>query len=211
MSTTIAGGADTALTRSTIAPCSSSSCWVRSRSGVTASRSRCPAARRRSCWCTWRSQPGRPCARTGCSTTSGPASRPTATRCSRRSPGCAAASATGRWSPAATTATGSQVEPGAVDAHRVLRDVDTATALFDDGDHAAAAAATAAALALFRGDVLPAAGDWAAPQRARLEEARLQLIETGFAARLRLGRGRDRRARGRRRRRLPTARGCGSC
>jgi DNA-binding SARP family transcriptional activator len=79
------------------------------------------------------------------------------------------------------------IEPDAVDAHRVLRDVDSATALFDDGDHAAAAAASATALALFRGDVLPSAGDWAAPQRARLEEARMQLMETRFAARLRLG------------------------
>ena len=80
-----------------------------------------------------------------------------------------------------------EIEPDAVDAHRVLRDVDSATALFDDGDYAAAAAAGAAALALFRGDVLPSAGDWAAPQRARLEEARMQLMETCFAARLRLG------------------------
>ena len=46
------------------------------------------------------------------------------------------------------------IEPDAVDAHRVLRDVDSVTALFDDGDLAAAAAAGAAALALFRGDVL---------------------------------------------------------
>jgi predicted ATPase/DNA-binding SARP family transcriptional activator len=79
------------------------------------------------------------------------------------------------------------IEPAAVDAHRVLRDVDSATALFDDGDHAAAAAASAAALALFRGDVLPSAGDWAAAQRARLEEARMRLMETRFASRLRLG------------------------
>ena len=79
------------------------------------------------------------------------------------------------------------VEPAAVDAHRVLRDVDSATALFDDGDYAAAAETSAAALALFREDVLPSAGDWAAPQRARLEEARMQLLETRFAARLRLG------------------------
>src|SRR4051794_19026321 len=79
------------------------------------------------------------------------------------------------------------VELAAVDAHRVLRDAETATALFDEGDHEAAAAASAAGLALFRGDVLPSAGDWAEPQRARLEEARLQLMETCFAARLRLG------------------------
>jgi predicted ATPase/DNA-binding SARP family transcriptional activator len=79
------------------------------------------------------------------------------------------------------------IEPTAVDAHRALRDLDAATVLFDDGDHAAAAAAGAGALALFREDVLPSAGDWAAPQRARLEEARMQLMETVFAARLRLG------------------------
>src|SRR4051812_187203 len=76
------------------------------------------------------------------------------------------------------------IDPAAVDAHRVLRDVDAATALFDDGDYAAAAAAGAAALALFGEDVLPAAGDWAAPQRARLEEARTQLLETRLEARL---------------------------
>jgi predicted ATPase/DNA-binding SARP family transcriptional activator len=79
------------------------------------------------------------------------------------------------------------IEPDAVDAHQVLRDVDTATTLFDEGEHAAAAAVSAAALALFRGDVLPSAGDWAAAQRARLEEARMQLMETRFATRLRLG------------------------
>src|SRR6478735_7068973 len=70
------------------------------------------------------------------------------------------------------------IEPAAVDAHRVLRDADMATALFDEGDYAGAAAASTAALALFRGDALPAIGDWAAPHRARLEEARLRLIET---------------------------------
>src|SRR5215210_669701 len=79
------------------------------------------------------------------------------------------------------------IEPAAVDAHRVLCDVDDATRLFSDGDYSAAAAAGATALALFHGDVLPSAGDWAAPQRAQLEEARMQLMETRFAARLRLG------------------------
>src|SRR4029079_12162899 len=34
-------------------------------------------------------------------------------------------------------------------------------------------------------------GDWAAPHRARLDEARMKLIETGFAARLALGDGGD--------------------
>ena len=79
------------------------------------------------------------------------------------------------------------IEPAAVDAHRVLRDVDTAKALFDEGDHAGAAAASAVALALFRGDVLPSVGDWAEPHQARLAEARMNLMETCFAARLRLG------------------------
>src|SRR3954469_17884193 len=79
------------------------------------------------------------------------------------------------------------VEPDAVDAHRVLRAVEAATRLFDEGDWPAAASASAAALALVREDMLPSAGDWAAPQRARLEEARMQLMETRFAARLRLG------------------------
>src|SRR4051794_5014608 len=74
------------------------------------------------------------------------------------------------------------IEPTDVDAHRVLRDVGTAAALFADGEHAAAAAESLAALALFRGDLLPSAGDWAGPQRAQLEEARLQLLETRFAA-----------------------------
>src|SRR3954468_10266220 len=74
------------------------------------------------------------------------------------------------------------IEPAAVDAHRVLRDLHSATALLGDGDHAPAAAASATALALFHGDVLPSAGDWAAPQRAQLEEARMQLMETRFAA-----------------------------
>ena len=79
------------------------------------------------------------------------------------------------------------IEPGSVDAHRVLRDVDSATALFDDGDYAGASDTSAVALALFQEEVLPSAGEWAAPQRARLEEARMQLMETRFGARLRLG------------------------
>src|SRR4051794_4575331 len=79
------------------------------------------------------------------------------------------------------------VEPDAVDAYRVLREAESAARLLDDGENAAAASASAVALALFRGDVLPAAGDWATHPRARLEEARMQLMETRFAARLRLG------------------------
>src|SRR3954470_22242737 len=65
------------------------------------------------------------------------------------------------------------IEPAAVDAHRVLRDVDAAAAVFEGGGYAAAAAVSAAALALFRGELLPSAGDWAAAQRGRLEAARM--------------------------------------
>jgi len=79
------------------------------------------------------------------------------------------------------------VDPEAVDTHRVLRDLGAATALLDAGDHAAAVARSDAGLARFRGDVLPAAGEWALPQRARFEEARLRLTETRLAGRLRLG------------------------
>ena len=69
----------------------------------------------------------------------------------------------------------------------MLRDAGRGAELLDAGDDRGAAELSAAALARFRGDVLPAAGDWAAPHRARLEEARMQLIETRLAARLRLG------------------------
>lgn len=79
------------------------------------------------------------------------------------------------------------VEPATVDAHRVVHDVGRATARFEDGDYAGAAAVSAEALALFGGDVLPAAGDWAGAQRAQLEETRLRLAELGLASRLRLG------------------------
>ena len=68
---------------------------------------------------------------------------------------------------------------------------------------------------VYRGDVLQAAGDgdWVAPHRARLEEARMKLVETQFSARLRLGDvgRRDRRA-GSGGGDVPaTRRACGSC
>ena len=58
-----------------------------------------------------------------------------------------------------------------------------------DGDDRGAADLCAATLELYRGEVLQAAGDgdWVHPHRARLEEARLKLVEIGFSARLRLG------------------------
>ena len=52
----------------------------------------------------------------------------------------------------------------------------------DAGDDRGAAELSAAALERYRGEVLPATGDWAAPHRARLEEARMQLVETRLAA-----------------------------
>ena len=81
------------------------------------------------------------------------------------------------------------VEPSEVDALAVLRDAAAASALLDAGDDRGAADLCASALELYRGEVLPAAGDgdWVAPHRARLEEARMKLVETQFSARLRLG------------------------
>jgi predicted ATPase/DNA-binding SARP family transcriptional activator len=77
------------------------------------------------------------------------------------------------------------VEPASVDALRVLRDAVTASELLAAGDDRGAADVSASALALYRGEV--GDGDWAAPHRARLDEARTKLIETRFAARLRRG------------------------
>jgi predicted ATPase/DNA-binding SARP family transcriptional activator len=81
------------------------------------------------------------------------------------------------------------VEPSAVDALAVLQHAVTASALLDAGDDRGAADLSASALQLYRGDLLQAAGDgdWAAPHRARLDEARMTLIETQFSARMRLG------------------------
>ncbi|MEA2143435.1 MAG: hypothetical protein QOI64_1865 [Solirubrobacteraceae bacterium] len=85
------------------------------------------------------------------------------------------------------------LDPSAVDALAVLRDSATAAALLDAADDRGAAELSAAALDRYRGDVLPAAGDgeWVAPYRGRLEEARTQLTETRLAARLRLGEAGD--------------------
>jgi len=77
------------------------------------------------------------------------------------------------------------VEPADVDALRVLRDTVTASELLATGDDRGAAHVSASALQLYRGEI--GDGDWAAPHRARLDEARMKLIETQFSARLRLG------------------------
>ena len=61
--------------------------------------------------------------------------------------------------------------------------------LLEAGDDRGAADLCASTLQLYRGDVLQAAGDgdWVDPHRARLEEARMKLLEIQFTARLRLG------------------------
>jgi predicted ATPase/DNA-binding SARP family transcriptional activator len=81
------------------------------------------------------------------------------------------------------------VEPSAVDALAVLRHTVTAAQLLDAADDQGAAELSASALSLYRGDVLPAAGDgdWVRPHRTRLDEARMTLVETRLSARLRLG------------------------
>jgi predicted ATPase/DNA-binding SARP family transcriptional activator len=81
------------------------------------------------------------------------------------------------------------VDPGCVDALEVLRLAGTVATLRSTGDAAAARDASARALALFRGDLLPDAGDgaWLAPHLTRLEEARLRLTEDHLGARLDLG------------------------
>ena len=78
------------------------------------------------------------------------------------------------------------VDPADVDALTVVRDTAVASRLLEGGDHRAAAELCASALDLYRGDVLLGAGEgeWAAPHRARLEEARIKLLETQLSARL---------------------------
>jgi DNA-binding SARP family transcriptional activator len=81
------------------------------------------------------------------------------------------------------------VELSNVDALTALGCTTTASGLLDAGDDRGAADLCASTLALYRGDVLQAAGDgdWVTPHRTRLEEARIRLVEIKFAARLRLG------------------------
>ena len=81
------------------------------------------------------------------------------------------------------------VDPSEVDALAVLRHAVTASRLLDAGDDRGAADLCASTLQMYRGEVLPGAGDgeWVTPHRARLDEARMKLVETQFSARLRLG------------------------
>jgi predicted ATPase/DNA-binding SARP family transcriptional activator len=79
------------------------------------------------------------------------------------------------------------VEPDQVDALRVLRDAATARRRLDAADDRGAAELSAAGLELYRGDLLPSTGDWAASHRTQLEEARFNLTQTLLSARLQLG------------------------
>jgi predicted ATPase/DNA-binding SARP family transcriptional activator len=80
-----------------------------------------------------------------------------------------------------------RVDPGAVDALTVAEDSAAAAGRLEAGDPRGAAELSAEALARYRGDPLAAAGDWARAHRARLDETRITLIQTGLAARLALG------------------------
>jgi predicted ATPase/DNA-binding SARP family transcriptional activator len=81
------------------------------------------------------------------------------------------------------------VDPFDVDALAAPTRAAEAGALLDSGDDQGAADLCASTLQMFRGDLLAAAGDgdWVIPHRARLDEARMQLLETSCSARLRLG------------------------
>ena len=74
----------------------------------------------------------------------------------------------------------------------MVRQAADASHLLDAGDDRGAAALCASTLAMYRGDdVLPGAGEWAAPHRARLETARLTLLETGLVGPAAVGADRE--------------------
>ncbi|GAB2469380.1 BTAD domain-containing putative transcriptional regulator [Xylanimonas ulmi] len=81
------------------------------------------------------------------------------------------------------------VEPGGVDAVRVLDLAGQASAARHAGDATTALDKASEGLRLFRGEALADAGDWAAPHRARLEDVRLGLLEDLMASRVDLGSG----------------------
>lgn len=83
------------------------------------------------------------------------------------------------------------LDPERVDAVRAVRLAALAAGARAAGDAATALERAREGLALFRGDVLVDAGDWAAPHRTRLEEVRLTLVEAVMHARVELGAGSD--------------------
>ena len=150
----------------------------------------CRAARRRSCWSAWRSRPACSCAPTGSSTSCGARrrrhppqhaaveGRPAAPRPRRPAGGRPAATA-------ATSSTSSRPSrrPRRPRCGRARRPIGSPPAT----TRAPPTCATAT-LALYRGEVLQGIdGEWADGHRARLEAARMQLVETLLSARLRLG------------------------
>ncbi|MFN0144384.1 MAG: BTAD domain-containing putative transcriptional regulator [Mycobacterium sp.] len=81
-----------------------------------------------------------------------------------------------------------QIDPAEVDALAVLRNTASAARSLERNEDRSARDLCATALSRFRGDILPAGGGvWAEGWRAQLEQARITLLETGFAARVRLG------------------------
>jgi predicted ATPase/DNA-binding SARP family transcriptional activator len=86
-----------------------------------------------------------------------------------------------------------ELDPGRVDALRVAGLAAAAAAARRSGDPGSALEAATEALGLFRGAILPDAGDgdWARPHRTRLEEVRLGLLEERSAAHVDLGAGPD--------------------
>ncbi len=81
------------------------------------------------------------------------------------------------------------IEPESVDAIAVLAQLVAAQAFLAAGDAERALGSSTAALQLFKGEVLPDAGDaqWVAPYRTRLEEVRLALLETKIESALAVG------------------------
>ena len=81
------------------------------------------------------------------------------------------------------------IDPDAVDAGRATTLAAAAQRALTDGEPASALDRAREGAALFRGEVLPIAGSWAAPHRIRLEETRWTLTETMMSARVDLGAG----------------------
>ena len=83
------------------------------------------------------------------------------------------------------------VGPDQVDASRVVELAADASGARVAGDPAVVLEKGREGLALFRGEVLVDAGEWAGPHRTRFDEIRLGLLEDVMAARVELGSGGD--------------------